>query len=456
MTEFMSPDFLLKTDTAKELYHNFAEGLPIYDFHCHLSPREIAEDKRWDNMTELWLGADHYKWRALRTHGIEEHFITGSASPYERFEHWAALMPRLIGNPLYHWSHLELQRFFDIHEPLSPASAGRIWEQCGERLKTMSAKSILRDSNVKLVYTTDDPCDDLRYHSQLKDFEVTVLPSFRPDRALNIEKAGFNDYLDKLDPTISDFDGLKAALIKRIDYFHLNGCRNSDHGLDYIPSRFEGSPNAVLKKALSGKPVTRAEAETYKTALLAFLAGEYTKRGWVMQLHYGTVRNLNHLMLRRLGPDTGFDAIGGPSCSGEALGTLLGWLEANYSLPKTVLYSLNPTDNAQLGAVIGCFQSPGIKGKLQQGPAWWFNDNKQGIEEQLKSLAALSVLPDFIGMVTDSRSFLSYPRHEYFRQILCNLLGRWVEEGEYPRDMATLGQIVKDICCSNAKEYFGV
>ena len=456
MNNFMSPDFLLKTETARELYHNYAEGLPIYDFHCHLSPREIAEDKKWADMTELWLGGDHYKWRALRSDGVEEHFITGTASPYEKFEKWAALMPQLIGNPLYHWTHLELQRYFDIYEQLSPKTCKQIWEQCNEKLKSMSAKSILRDMKVKLVYTTDDPCDELIYHEQLKDRETAVLPSFRPDKAINIDKNGFLDYLARLGSNINDFDSLKAALVKKIDYFHLKGCRNSDHGLDYVPSRFEGSPNAVLKKALSGKIVTKTEAETYKTALLTFLAGEYTKRGWVMQLHYGAVRNLNPLMFRRFGPDTGFDAVGGPSNNGEALGTLLGCMEANYSLPKTVLYSLNPADNTQIGTVLGCFQSPGIKGKIQQGSAWWFNDNKQGMEEQLSSLAALSVLPNFIGMVTDSRSFLSYTRHEYFRRILCNLLGRWVEDGEYPYDIETLGKTVSDISCNNAKEYFGL
>jgi glucuronate isomerase len=456
MNGFMSPDFLLKTDTARELYHTYAEGLPIYDFHCHLSPRDIAEDKKWADITELWLGGDHYKWRALRSQGVDEHFITGTASPYEKFEQWARLMPRLIGNPLYHWTHLELQRYFDINEPLSPETCTEIYERCNERLKTLSAKGILRDRRVKLVCTADDPCDDLMYHERLKGFETAVLPSFRPDKALNIDKNGFLDYLDRLEKNISDFDSLKAALVKRLDYFHLRGCRSSDHGLDYVPSRFEGSPNAVLKKALSGKIVTKAEAETYKTALLTFLAGEYTKRGWVMQLHFGAVRNLNPVMYRRFGADTGFDAIGGPAGSGEALGTLLGCMEANYSLPKTVLYSLNPTDNAQVGTVLGCFQSAGIKGKIQQGSAWWFNDTKQGMEEQLSSLASLSVLPNFIGMVTDSRSFLSYARHEYFRRILCNLLGRWVEDGDYPNDLETLGKIVTDISCNNAREYFNL
>jgi glucuronate isomerase len=461
MQAFISPDFLLQTPAARELYHTYAENLPIIDFHCHLNPAEIAADVRWNNLTELWLGnfntGDHYKWRALRTHGTDERYITGDMSPYEKFEKYAELMPYTLGNPLFHWTQLELKRYFGIDKILSPITCREIWEECNEKLKTLSAKSIISASKVSLIYTTDDPSDDLRYHKDIKKsgFGTAVLPAWRPDKAINIDKPGFADYIRALGD-IKDFDALKTALSKRMDYFHALGCLNSDHGLDYIPCNFGGNPEAAFKKALSGATVTEEEAGSYKTALLTFLAAEYRRRGWVMQLHFGAARNANPLMFKSLGPDTGFDAIHGDAGCGKCLAALLGAVEASSGLPKTIIYSLNPADNAQIGAVVGCFQSSMTRGKIQQGSAWWFNDTKYGMEEQLKSLASLSLLPDFVGMVTDSRSFLSYTRHEYFRRILCNLIGSWVEGGEYPRDMKLLGQIVSDICYNNAKTYFKV
>lgn len=455
MKPFLDEDFLLTTHAAVRLYHDYAQGQPILDCHCHLSPRELAEDRRWQNLTQLWLGGDHYKWRALRSDGVAEADITGLSDDYRKFQCWAALLPRLIGNPLYHWTQLELKRYFDIDEPLSPRNCRAVWEAAGDRLRRMSARGIVKSSGVQLIYTTDDPVDDLRWHKLLKaDFDVAVLPAWRPDRAINIQKPDFGAYIAALGPDIRDLDGLKEALRGHMGRFHALGCRNSDHGLDSIPCRFEGDPDAVFQRALSGQTPTAEEAECYQTALLCFLAGEYHRRGWVMQLHFGALRSVNPPMLHRLGPDTGFDAIRGDAGAGRRLGALLGALEAADSLPKTVLYSLDPGDNASLGALIGCFQSPEARGKLQQGAAWWFNDSKKGMVEQLSSLASLSVLGNFIGMVTDSRSFLSYTRHEYFRRILCDLLGGWVEAGEYPADWDTLGELVRDICCRNAAAYF--
>lgn len=455
MKPFPDEEFLLTTPAARKLYHEFAEGQPILDCHCHLSPRDLAEDRHWENMTELWLGGDHYKWRAMRSDGIDEACITGDAEPWEKFEKWACLLPKLAGNPLYHWSQLELRRIFGIAEPLSGKNARAVWEECNEKLKTLSARSLVRSAGVKLIYTTDDPLDDLAWHRQLKeDFEVAVLPAFRPDKALNIEKEGFAAYVAALGGDILDLDGLMNALIRRIDAFHALGCRNSDHGLDRIPASFDGDPELILRRALSGLPVSRAEGEVFRAYVLYFLAEEYQKRGWVMQLHYGALRNANPLAFRALGPDTGFDVIRGEGGAGEALASFLGRLEQDGVLPKTVIYSLDPGDNAAIGAVLGAFQSPEARGKLQQGAAWWFNDTKEGILSQLTSLASLSVLGNFIGMVTDSRSFLSYPRHEYFRRLLCALLGRWVTEGEYPEDWDSLGQLVQDVAWRNAARYF--
>jgi len=455
MRPFPDEEFLLTTPAARKLYHEYAEGQPILDCHCHLPPRDLAEDRHWETMTELWLGGDHYKWRAMRSDGIDEAYITGDAEPWEKFEKWASLLPKLAGNPLYHWSQLELRRIFGISEPLSGKNARAVWEQCNDALKTLSARSLVRSAGVKLIYTTDDPLDDLHWHRQLKeDFEVAVLPAFRPDKALNIEKEGFAAYVAALGDDVLDLDGLMNALVRRIDLFHAMGCRNSDHGLDRIPASFDGDPELILRRALSGLPVSQTEGEIFRAYVLYFLAEEYHKRGWVMQLHYGALRNPNLPAFRALGPDSGFDVIRGEGGAGEALAAFLGRLEQDGVLPRTVIYSLDPGDNAAIGAVLGAFQSPEARGKLQQGAAWWFNDTKEGILSQLTSLASLSVLGNFIGMVTDSRSFLSYPRHEYFRRLLCALLGRWVTDGEYPEDWDSLGQLVQDVSWRNAARYF--
>lgn len=460
---FMDMDFLLSGEIARRLYHGHATNMPIIDYHCHIDPQQIYEDKVFADLTEVWLGGDHYKWRAMRSNGVAEEYITGTATtPYQKFEQWAATMPKLIGNPLYHWTHLELQRYFGIYEPLTPDTCRAIWERGNEQLKALSARAIIAKSKVKAICTTDDPADDLRWHKLIaedKTFDCKVLPAFRPDKALNIDKPGFTDYLTRLGEaagvSIDSVSALKEALRKRLDYFVSLGCRASDHGLDYIMYE-QGDPDATLKKALGGQVVSREEADAYKTEVMAYLAGLYRERGVVMQMHYGAVRNNNPQAMADLGPDTGFDAIWGAPDSGAKLGALLGHMERQGGLPKTIIYSLNPTDNAQIGAIIGCFQRPEHPGWVQHGSAWWFNDTKTGMIEQITSLANLSVLGNFIGMLTDSRSFLSYTRHEYFRRILCDLIGGWVENGEYPCDMPLLGRMVEDISYNNTAAYFGL
>lgn len=458
----MGKNFLLTSKVSQKLFHSYAQNMPVLDYHCHLSPAEIKADKRYRNITELWLGGDHYKWRAMRSNGVDEHYITGNAFDYEKFEKWAAVLPKLIGNPLYHWTHLELQRYFDIYEPLSPTTCPDIWQRCNKRLETLSARKFIEQMNVRYIYTTDDPCDTLEHHRALatENTSFTMLPAWRPDRVVNIDKPGFCEYIHKLSSIcgfdIKDFEDLKRALSMRMEHFHAHGCRNSDHGLDYIPSGNPAHASQTFKKSLDAQRLSQEEADNYKTALLLFLAGEYSRRGWVMQLHYGAVRNVNPVMYEKLGPDTGYDAIWGSCENGLALGKLLGLMEQDSQLPKTIIYSLNPSDNAQIGTVIGCFQNGEARGKLQQGCAWWFNDSLKGMREQLSSLASLSVLGNFVGMVTDSRSFLSYTRHEYFRRIVCELFGTWVENGEYPEDYDILGKMVQDICYNNAAEFFSL
>ncbi|MBR6654417.1 MAG: glucuronate isomerase [Oscillospiraceae bacterium] len=462
MKNFMDKDFLLSSETAKKLFHEYAETMPIIDYHCHLSPAEILGDKKYRNITELWLGGDHYKWRAMRSNGVDEYYITGEASDYEKFEKWAEVMPKLIGNPLYHWTHLELQRYFDVYEPLSPATCADIWERCNKRLETLSARKCIELMDVKYIYTTDDPCDTLEHHAALakEDTSFKMLPAWRPDKAVNIDKAGFTEYIGQLSKVcgfeINDFDALKKALAGRLEHFHALGCRNSDHGLDYVVSEDTAYAEVAFTKVLNGGKISKQEADSYKTALLLWLSAEYTRLGWVMQLHYGAVRNVNPVMYAKLGPDTGYDAIWGGAESGLLLGGLLGRMEAEGHLPKTIIYSLNPIDNAQIGTIIGCFQNSEAQGKIQQGCAWWFNDSLKGMREQLTSLASLSVLGNFVGMVTDSRSFLSYTRHEYFRRIICELLGAWVENGEYPDDFEALGEMVRGICYNNAVNFFSL
>lgn len=466
MQTFLKDDFLLHTDTARTLYNEHAAKMPIIDYHCHVSPKEIYEDKRFANITEVWLGGDHYKWRLMRSNGVDEYYITGDADPYEKFCKFAELLPKAIGNPMYHWCHLELKNYFGYNGVLNAETAPEVWRLCNEKLqqKDMSVRGIIRQSNVVFIGTTDDPVDSLEYHRLLAEDETmtaAVAPSFRPDKALNIDKAGWKEYIRTLSEVsgvdITDLASLKAALGKRIDYFAANGCRASDHGLDRMVYAEAGEQeiNALIARGLAGEMLTADEAEPLKTELLAFCAGEYVRVGWVMQLHYNCLRNPNSAMLERLGPDTGFDCIG-PDNGSAKLAKLLDRLNREQKLPRTILYSLDASDNAFLDTLIGAFQGTEVAGKLQHGSAWWFNDNKQGMRDQLISLANLSLLGNFVGMLTDSRSFLSYTRHEYFRRILCALIGEWVENGEYPDDKKTLGVLVEDICYRNAKRYFGI
>ena len=463
---FLNENFLLKTETSRKLYFGYAADKPIIDYHCHVSPREIWEDKKFENITELWLSGDHYKWRLMRSNGVDEYYITGDADPYEKFLKFATLMPKAIGNPMYHWCHLELKNYFGYEGALSAETAREVWELCEEKLKdeNMSVRGIIKQSNVVFIGTTDDPVDDLEYHRLLAEdnsMSTTVAPSFRPDKALNIDKAGWREYIARLSEVagveIADLATLKEALGKRIEYFASRGCRASDHGLDRMvyAEASEAEINEVIRRGLAGERVTAEEAEALKTELLVFCASEYVRIGWAMQIHYNCLRNPNSKMLEKLGPDTGFDCIG-PDNGSRKVAALLDRLYREEKLPRTILYSLDASDNAFLDTIIGAFQGTEAAGKLQHGSAWWFNDNKQGMRDQLVSLANLGLLGNFVGMLTDSRSFLSYTRHEYFRRILCALIGEWVEGGEYPDDEATLGEIVSGICYGNAKKYFGL
>lgn len=463
MIKFMSSDFLLSNNTAKELYHNYAAEMPIIDYHCHVNPKEIYEDKHFNNLFEVWLSGDHYKWRIMRSNGVDERYITGDADDYEKFLKFAECLPKAIGNPMYHWCHLELKKYFGFDGVLNADTAPTVWELAKQKLsqKDMGARGIIEMSNVAFIGTTDDPVDSLEWHKKLAEddsFKTVVAPSFRPDKALNIDKAGWREYIAQLSDVsgtqIKNIETLKEALKKRIEFFAQNGCVVSDHGLDYMVYR-EGDAAAIMQKALAGEQVTAEEAECFKTELLLFCAAEYKRLGWVMQLHYNCLRNPNSKMFAKLGADTGFDCIG-PAPSAKQLASLLDKLEANGNLPKTIIYSLDPADNEFIDTLIGSFQGVEACGKIQHGSAWWFNDNKQGMREQLTSLANLSLLGNFVGMLTDSRSFLSYTRHEYFRRILCDLIGGWVENGEYPYDKKALEGIIKGICCNNAKTYFGL
>jgi len=466
VSNFLTNDFLLSTDTAKALYHGHAAKMPIIDYHCHVSPKEIFEDAQFTNITELWLSGDHYKWRLMRSNGVPEYYITGDAPAYEKFYKFAELLPKAIGNPMYHWCHLELKNYFGYEGTLSAATAKEVWDLCEKKLAegNLSVRQIIKKSGVAFIGTTDDPIDSLEYHKKLAEdesFDCVVGPSFRPDKALNIDKAGWREYIAALSEAagveICDIDTLKEALGRRIAHFDAHGCRASDHGLDYMVYRESDKDtlNDILARGLKGEATTMAEAEMLKTELIIFCAEQYVKYGWVMQLHYNCLRNPNSTMFEKLGPDCGFDCIGPMGGAGE-LKSLLDRLNREGKLPKTVLYSLDPGDNQFLDTLIGAFQGEGVHGKMQHGSAWWFNDNKQGMRDQLISLANLSLLGNFIGMLTDSRSFLSYTRHEYFRRILCALIGEWVQNGEYPDDMETLGQIVEDICYNNAHAYFNL
>ena len=447
----INDSFMLKNDVAKKLY-KMVEKLPIIDYHCHLDPKLIAEDYRFKNAADLFLGGDHYKWRQMRSNGIDEKYITGDAEDYEKFLAFAKTVPGLIGNPMYHWTHLELKRYFDIDEPLTEESAPRIWKKCNELLAKpeFSAKNLIRRSGVEVICTTDDPADTLEYHEQLRDFETKILPTFRPDKAVDIDKVFFMPYIEKIG--VKSFEELTAWLRSRIAYFADHGCRLSDHAFEYVPFA-EGDASAIYEKKMRGEELTRCEIDAFKTAVLKVCAEEYAKRGWAMQIHIGALRNNNTKMFEKLGADTGFDSVN-DLCIAESLSKFLNYLNMADSLPKTILYVLNPKDNYVIGTMLGNFQSSLIPGKIQFGSGWWFNDQRDGMEAQMQALANLGMISNFVGMLTDSRSFVSYPRHEYFRRIMCNLIGKWVEEGEYPEDYASLEKIVQGIAYYNAKRYF--
>ncbi|KAB1434259.1 glucuronate isomerase [Candidatus Galacturonibacter soehngenii] len=465
MKQFMDKDFLLTTSTAQTLYHDFAAKTPVLDYHCHINPKEIAEDRKFENITQVWLGGDHYKWRQMRSNGVDEKYITGDATDREKFQKWAETIEKAIGNPLYHWSHLELQRYFGYTGHLNADTAEEVWNLCNKKLQedSMSVRNIIKQSNVTLICTTDDPIDSLEWHKVIAEdtsFDVQVLPAWRPDKAMNIEKPDYLDYLSKLSDVsgikVTDFASLVKALVNRLDFFASMGCKATDHALEYVmyyPAT-DAEVEAIFAKRAKGEAVTRTEELQFKTAFMLAMGKEYHKRNMAMQLHYGCKRDNNVLRFNQLGPDTGFDCINNFAPSSE-MADFLNALNASDQLPKTILYSLNPNDNASIGTIIGCFQDPSAVGKIQQGSAWWFNDHKTGMTDQMISLANLGLLGNFIGMLTDSRSFLSYTRHEYFRRILCELIGNWVENGEYPNDVKVLSKMVQNISYNNAVSYFG-
>ena len=477
MKPFMDRDFLLETETARHLFHDWAEGLPLIDYHCHISPREIWEDRRFRDLTEVWLGGrqpdgsyfgDHYKWRILRSDGAEEEYVTGDKPPWERFLRFVQALEKAPGNPMVHWCNLELRQFFGFDKPLTEETAREAWEYCNARLRTdptLSVRGILKKAKVAFIGTTDDPADSLEWHRLLREdgsLETLVCPSFRPDKAINIRKPGFGEYIARLAasvdrPALDSAEEVCAALTARLEYFCSLGCRASDHGLDTIPFRpgGEGEAEEAFRLAMRGEEVPEEMAEAYMTKLLLHLGREYRRLGVVMQLHYACLRNVNEAMFRRLGPDTGFDMIGRTDCGG-AVAALLSALEEGGGCPRTILYSLDPGDDALLGSLIGCFQSGEVPGKIQHGSAWWFNDTRSGMESQLRSLAELGLLGNFVGMLTDSRSFLSYARHDYFRRIFCNLLGNWVENGEFPPNERILKNVVEGVCYHNARRYFSL
>lgn len=465
MKQFMDKDFILSTESAKKLFHDYAETMPVLDYHCHINPKEIAEDRKFENITQVWLGGDHYKWRQMRSNGVEERYITGDAPDREKFQKWAETLEKAIGNPLYHWSHLELQRYFGYTGHLNGETAEEVWNLCNEKLKedSMSVRNIIRQSNVTLICTTDDPVDSLEWHKMIAEdqsFEVQVLPAWRPDKAMNLEKPDYLDYLDKLSSVsgvkVSSFATLLEALGKRLDFFGSMGCSVSDHALEYVmyAPASEKEIEDIFAKRMAGNEVSREEELKFKTAFMLAMGKEYHRRDWAMQLHYGCKRDNNRFRYDQLGPDTGYDCINNYAPSAQ-MADFLNALNSTDEMPRTILYSLNPNDDASIGTILGCFQDATTIGKIQQGSAWWFNDHKAGMTAQMTSLANLGLLGNFIGMLTDSRSFLSYTRHEYFRRIVCELIGGWVENGEYPADYKALEKIVKGISYNNAVRYFG-
>lgn len=450
----INEDFMLYNKVGKQLYYDYAKDLPIIDYHCHLVPEMIANDHKFSDTYELFLGGDHYKWRQMRSNGISENMITGDGDRFQKWMGFAKTLPLLIGNPLYHWTSLELKRYFDIDTPLCEDSAKEIWDKCNHLLKQddFSGKSLITKSNVEVICTTDDPADNLEHHIKLRNdgFSTKVLPTFRPDKAVEINKPTFMPYIEQIG--VKSYAELTKWIVEKIAFFHANGCRLSDHALEYVP--FEtGDAAKVFEKKMNGAELSEKEINIFKTAMLKVCATEYTKLGWTMQLHIGALRNNNSKMYDLLGADTGFDSIN-DLCIAEKLSAFMNYLEVDDVLPKTILYTLNPKDNYVLGTMLGNFQKAPVAGKIQFGSGWWFNDNRDGMEAQLMALGNLGLLGKFVGMLTDSRSFVSYPRHEYFRRIFCNLIGGWVEKGEYPNDQKALKQIVEGVCYRNAKDYF--
>jgi len=465
MKEFLDENFLLNSKTAERLYHDFAKDMPIIDYHNHLPPNEVAEDKNFENISKAWLYGDHYKWRALRTNGVDEKYITGNASDLEKFQKWGETVPYTMRNPLYHWTHLELQRYFGITEILNADTANKIYEETSAKLQTKdySVRRLLEKMNVKVICTTDDPLDSLEYHQQIRNdnWGVKVLPAFRPDKAMNVDDATtFNNYLNNLekvsDVSISSYNDYLAALKKRHDYFVANNCQVSDHGLeeiyaeDYTTSEIEN----IFSKIRSGSELTLTENRKFKSAMLVIFAEWDWEKGFVQQFHLGALRNNNSRLLKQLGPDTGWDSMGDFS-QAKSLSKFLNRLDNNNKLAKTIIYNLNPADNEVFATMIGNFNDGSMAGKIQWGSSWWFLDQKDGMIRQMNTLSNMGLLSRFIGMLTDSRSFLSFPRHEYFRRILCNLFGEEVENGELPNDINWIGKVIQDICFNNVKEYFG-
>jgi glucuronate isomerase len=464
MKKFLDENFLLSNKTSQQLYHQFAKEMPIIDYHCHLPPDQIADDINFQNLTQVWLYGDHYKWRAMRTNGVDESYCTGNKPDFEKFQKWAETVPYTLRNPLFHWTHLELQRYFDIYELLNADTARKIYEECSVKLQTpaYSVRSLLRKMNVKVVCTTDDPIDSLEHHQKIKNdgFEIKILPAYRPDKAMNVDNAGaFNSYLSKLEAasntSISSYNDYLDALKSRHDFFATMGCSVSDHGLeqiyaeDYSPSEIEN----IFNKIRSGRELTREENLKFKSAMLEAFAIWDSEKGWVQQYHLGALRNNNSRRLKELGADTGWDSIGDFS-QAAALAKFLDRLDRNNQLAKTILYNLNPADNELMATMIGNFNDGSVPGKIQFGSAWWFLDQKDGMTKQINALSNMGLLSRFVGMLTDSRSFLSYPRHEYFRRLLCDLFGTEIENGELPNDIQWTGKIIQDICYNNASNYF--
>ena len=476
LSKFMDEDFMLYNSYAKHLYHDYAENMPIIDYHCHLSPKEIYEDRRYNNIAEIWLGGrnpdgsysgDHYKWRLMRSNAVPEEMVTGAADPFEKFMAFVRTLEMAIGNPMYHWSNLELKRYFGVEVPLTVSNAKDIWEKTSDMLQNdpdLSVRGIIRKSGVKYVGTTDDPIDSLEWHEKLnaEDLGFMVCPSFRPDKAVNISKPGFVQYIYALAKSVgkerlTSTEEICEALYERIDFFKKQGCRASDHGLDYVMFRKGTLEQAdkALQKVLNGEEISVEEAEIYQTEVLLSLARKYHKENIVMEIHFSCTRNVNEKMFKLEGPDTGYDMIAKSSCQ-DQLAEFFSELAKTDELPKTIVFSLDHNDFNQISTCLGAFQTDEIPGKMQLGAAWWFLDSRDGMEEQMKALGSLGLLGNFIGMLTDSRSFLSYTRHEYFRRIACNLIGDWVEKGEYPADEASMKKIIEGICYENAKRYFGI